>query len=453
LTEHPTDSLLSLYALDPSLVEGIVELEAHLDDCPPCRERLAGIEAADQLIADPGSWSDSETPIPLAAFQVLSAAAARKRCEDEEAETLLKGRLDRFLAGLSSAFVWADIASRPEYRTGGVVRKLADAADKASYNVPRRALILAETASTIVGMLSTTVYTSTEIAALSGLAWKQRANAHRHLGSFAAALEALDRAERAFRELPRPELDCGSITYIRAAVYSDQQRYDLAEQYAAESAAVFAQFGQTELYIRSRYLQGSIAFEQRQLGQAQLIFDSIFEYGETTGDLSWIATTSLALGHCQLERGELSSASQHFHRGMLAFRDLAILSAEIRCRWGLALLVQREGRYRAAIPRLQAVRDEFTNLGAVSDAALVTLDMMETFLLLGQAREVRRTAGNIVKLFKDGGMVTGALTAADYLKQAAAIHGVTPSLLDYIRRYLRLVDVQPDLAFVPPGTL
>jgi hypothetical protein len=138
---------------------------------------------------------------------------------------------------------------------------------------------------------------------------------------------------------------------------------------------------------------------------------------------------------------------------MVAFRQLHLVSDEIRCRWGLALLVQREGRYRTAIPRLREVRDEFANLGVVSDAALVTLDLMETFLLLGEPREVRRAAGNIVTLFKDAGMTTGALTAADYLKQAAAMRSVTPDLIEYIRRYLRRVAVQPSLAFVPPAAL
>lgn len=449
---HPTDQLLSTYALDPRIDEAAA-LEAHLTDCSPCRRRLDDLRAIEALLADESSWPQPEDTAPPPSLRLLSAAAARKRSEDAAADAMLSGVLQRFLSGASGAFVWADISSKAEYHTGGVVRKLAEAADQAQYSAPRRALILGETASAIVGMLSTQVYSETEIAALRGLAWKQRANANRHLGRFSEALEALDRAERAYRALARPELDLASLTYIRGTIHYEQQRYDLAAQHAEESAAAFAQLGQTELYVRSRYLQGSIAFEQRQLGEAQVIFDAILAHAKTTGDLSWIATTSLALGNCHLERRELSIAPQYFHRGMLAFRELGILSAEIRCRWGLALLVQREGRYRTAIPRLQEVREEFTKLGAASDAALVTLDLMETFLLLEKPREVRRAAGNIVHLLKEAGMVTGALTAADYLKTAAAMSKVTPTLIDYVRSYFRRVDAQPDLAFVPPQTL
>jgi tetratricopeptide (TPR) repeat protein len=453
LLEHPAEDLLLTYALDPSLVASAAELEGHLAGCGPCRERLAAIREDDELLGEEDSWPDSEEVVRRAAFNVLSAIATRNRREDAEADAMLSAKLGRFLAESSGALIWDDVASKPEYHTGGVVRKLADAADKAQYSVPLRALILGETASAIVGMLSTTTYTSAEIAALRGLTWKQQANANRQLGRFNAALEALDRAERAYRELARPELDLASITFIRGAISYEQQTYDIAEQHATASTSAFAQLGQTEWYFHSRHLQGCIAFEQRRFGEAQSIFESAYAYGESTSNLLWIAKESQALGNCYLERRELANAALYLHRGMLAFRELGMRLEEIRCRWGLALIVQREDRYRMAVPRLSAVRDEFIALGGVSDAALVTLDIMETFVLQGQPGEVRRTAGNIVQLFKEAGMVTGAVTAADYLKQAAATKSVTQSLIDYIRRYFRRVDFQPDLAFVPPAAL
>lgn len=453
MPEHPSEALLSTYALDPSLVEDAGGLDAHLAGCAACRERLAVIREEDQLFADVESWRDAGKAVTLSDLRALSAAAARDRREDADADAMLTPLLERFLAQSSAAFVWADIASGPAYHTGGVVRKLADAADKASYSVPLRALMVAETAGLIVGMLSQTIYTAAEIAALRGLAWKQQANANRHLGRFTAALAALDRAERAYREVPRPELDLASIAFIRGTIYCEQQVYDSAERHARESTATFAQLAQTDLYFRSRQLEGYIAFGRGHFGEAQVIFDSVFAYGESTGDPFWIAAASMALGNCYLERRELSSATLYLHRGMMTFRDLGIRSEEVRCRWGLALVVQRDGRYRLAVPRLRDVRDDFVSLGAVSDAALVTLDIMETFLLLGKPREVRRTAGNVVTLLKDAAMISGALTAADYLKQAASMRTVTPSLIDYIRRYLRRVAVQQDLLFIPPPSL
>ena len=451
MPNHPDDQLLVLYSFDRSAVDDVASLEAHLDACPDCRKALEQHQAFDTLLADAHAWPGDETDVtPPAALRELSALAARNREEDADASARLDALLDAFVSGDSDAFLWADIASNPDFHTGGVVRKLADAAYQALYKVPRRSLILAETAGTIVGMLPTGTYSSIEIAALRGLAWKECANANRFLGRFSAATEALGRAERAFRELRRPELDLASITYIRATIYCEQQDYDRAQAAAQESTAAFERLGQTGRYFASLYLQGCIAFEQRALGEAQSIFAAVLAYGETNGDIPWIARASLALGNCYLERGDLVNASRSIHEGMLAFREIKLPQGEIRCRWALALVVQREGRHRTAVERLRRVRDEFTALGGLADAALVSLDIMETCLALGQPREVRRAAGNIVKLFKENGMITGALTAADYLKQSVAMQSVSPSVIDYIRRYFRRLEVEPELAFVPP---
>jgi tetratricopeptide (TPR) repeat protein len=449
--DHPDDQLLLLYSFDPTAVDDAANLEAHLDACPDCRKALDEHQAFDALLADAHSWPDEETDaVPPAGLRELSAMAARNREEDAEASKKLDAILDAFVSGTSDAFLWADIASDHEFYTGGVVRKLADTAFRSLFSAPLRALFLAETASAIVGMLSPETYSSIEIASLRGLAWKERANANRFLGRFDAALEALDRAERAYRELPRPEMDLASIMYIRGTIYCEQQEYGRAEPAAKQSTAAFERLGQTGHYFTSLYLQGCIAFEQRQLGEAQSIFDAVFTYWEANGDLAWIARTSLALGNCYLERGDLSNASRRIHEGMLAFREINLTQGEIQCRWAQALVVQREGRHRTAVERLRSVRDEFAALGGVADAALVTLDIMETFLALGQPGEVRRAAGNIVSLFKENGMVTGALTAADYLKQSAAMQSVSPGVIDYIRRYFRRLEVEPELAFVPP---
>lgn len=133
-----------------------------------------------------------------------------------------------------------------------------------------------------------------------------------------------------------------------------------------------------------------------------------------------------------------------------AFRRSDNYLGVLRSRWGLAVAIQRQGHHRTALTRLQEVREEFATFGALGDAALVALDMMETLLALERYRQIRQTAGNIVDLFKEAGIATGALTAADYLKQAAASRRINPSLIDYVRKYLRLVQIQPEIAFVPP---
>lgn len=447
MVQHPPEEILSSYVLDPALVFDREALEMHLGSCETCRRAVAGMRAFDELLAEEESWGGTEESAAAGPGLSLRQLAAQNVAEDAEAEELLAS----LLSGPPAAFVWANLPEKRKYHTGGVVRKLAEAADVVSYSAPLHALNLAETAIAIAGMLSAGKYLETSLAAWRGTAWKQRANALRHLGRFGQALEALDRAERLYRLLPQPELDLASVTYIRATILCDREEYAAAGRLAEESTAAFGHLGQKELYFRSRHLQGAIAFGQRALETAREIYEQIYAYAEAVNDIAWVAREAQALGTCYIELGDLTSATRFLHLGMTHFHGLGITSEEIRCRWGLAIVLQRSGRHRDGVLRLRAVRDEFVSLGATTDAALVALDLMETHLALGEPREVTKMARGVVALLADAGMLTGALTAAAYLKEAAALGRVTPQLLTHVRRYLRNVELQPDLAFAPPS--
>ena len=443
--EHPSDDLLSAYALDPILVPERDTLEGHLASCGDCRQRLADIRTFEsQLADDEDVWPIESGDDRGNQLQLIADQIAR---EDAEAETLLKDLLE----GPPEAFIWANLPEKPRYYTGGVARKLSAAADKASYIVPLHALNIADAAIAITGMLSEPAYPAALLASWRGTAWKQRANALRHLGRFPAAFEALERAEREYRRVPRPDFDLAAVTYIRATLYYEQEEQERARRLAAESTRAFMHLGQSEMYFASRLLEGAIAFRLGDLDAAELIFGQVYAHGEQSGSRVWLARAAQALGNCSIERRALDDATRLLHTSMLFFRELGITVEEIRCRWKIALVVQRSGRHHLAIERFRAARDEFLQLGGTTDAALVSLDLMETFVMLRKPREVRRAAGNIVAIFTGAGMLTGALAAANFLRQAASIGAVTPALLDYLRGYLRRVELQPDFAFVPPA--
>lgn len=438
--EHPSDELLSAYALDPILAAERTVLEEHLADCGECRQRLSEIRAFEQQLANDLVWDDERA-------DELRRIADQTAREDAEAEALLADLLE----GPPEAFVWANLPEKPRYYTGGVVRKLSSAAYEAIYTAPLHALNIAEASATIAGMLREEMYPATLLASWRGTAWKQCANALVRLGKFSSAFDALDRAEREYKLLPRPEFDLAAVTFIRATILNEQEDRDRARELAAESTRTFAHLGQSEMYCRSRLLEGYIAFERRELGIADAIFRQLYAYGEQTDTTTWLAHAALALGNCCIERRELDEATQLLHTSMRLFRDLGHKIAEIRCRWGIALVVQRSGQSRRAAERFETVRNDFLQMGDVTDAALVTLDLMETYLTLRKPRDVQSAAGDVVRIFANAGMFTGAYAAANHLKQAAAMQDVTPGLLEYLRRYLRRVEAQPDFAFVPPA--
>lgn len=444
--EHPSDDVLSAYALDSALVPSRTAVDDHLLTCADCRARLEMIRSFDALLRDPASWSEEK---PSRTRDILVQQETLHRREDIEAKELLRPVLD----GTSGSFVWANLAEKSKYHTGGVVRHLIAHADSASYSHPLYALNVAETAVAIASMLSKERYSAADLTSWRGTAWKMRANALRHLGRFAKALESLDFAEREYRALPRPELDLAAVTFVRATILHEQEEHERAAQLAAECTRQFVDLGQSELYLSAYLLQGAIAYETRDLATAERVFRQIYAHGDSTDSSMWIARASQALGLCFIESGALDDAVQHLTTALRRFKDLGVLVEEIRCRWALARVAQKGPAPEAAISRLKAVREEFTNLGVTTDAALVTLDLMETYLMLRKWREVRRAAGNVVTLFREAGMLTGAITAANWLRHAARMKSITPTMLDAVRRYLRRVDLQPDFSFVPPTAL
>ena len=86
--------------------------------------------------------------------------------------------------------------------------------------------------------------------------------------------------------------------------------------------------------------------------------------------------------------------------------------------------------------------------------ALVTararLDLAEALLLLGRLEEVHSLCVDLIAFFERATMLTGALTAAAYLREAAANRTLTPTLIEHVRQYLTELERAPELRFVPP---
>ena len=85
----------------------------------------------------------------------------------------------------------------------------------------------------------------------------------------------------------------------------------------------------------------------------------------------------------------------------------------------------QDGKFPEAIRRFRDVESEFETRGLVTDAALVGLHMADAFLALGQYRQIAELASRLFRVFMDAGMLTGALTALAYIKDAAANETLT----------------------------
>jgi hypothetical protein len=202
--------------------------------------------------------------------------------------------------------------------------------------------------------------------------------------------------------------------------------------------------------MRAVFLRGAIKYKAGDVAAAVNMFIQVQEYGEAINGLRWIARAAYAIGNCEVDRRNLGEASMQFHRALVLFREIGPDHERLSAEWGLARVVLNGGDRGEAIRRLRTVASEFEKRGMLTLTALVRLDIVEALLAIGERTAIVEIAARLFRVFKDAGVLTGALTAMAYMKEAAASGKLTPVDVNAVRTYLRRSEGQPELLFEPP---
>jgi tetratricopeptide (TPR) repeat protein len=438
---HPTEDELAQYAFDPDAADAR-EIEMHVAACPRCSASLSFIRSVDAGIGDSDAWDIAEDAASPTREAILDLAA-RLAGEDDAAEHLLK----KLLVNPARAAL-ANLAVRRKFLTSGVARRLLRAATEACDREPLEALTFADAAIEVAdGLIG---YPPGVIHELRAHAWKERANALAALGRYDASLDALDHAEREFRNAPSAPLGHAIVQHARAIVHYYRGKFEAATELLAESATIYASLGDTDRYMRARHCLANAMFGQGDIRGARAIYEELLAWGEAENDLGWMARGSNTLGRCAYEMGDFSAAVQQFHRSMQLFRELDMAAEALRPEWGFALVVLASGKPDEALVRFGNLRENFRRRGMLSDEALVSLDMMDALHAVGRHREIAALASEIIESFTQAGMLTSALAAFAYLKEAAPRSTAAPRIIQYVRQFISRLQQEPALLFCPP---
>src|SRR5215210_5030476 len=192
--EHIVHAELSLFAHDKLAVERErrEEIESHVANCAECGATFDFYSVAEEDLGDLAVWQ----PIAGSTAAAMSAYAHQCAAEDREADELLK---DIFAKPRKAAVT--NVRNQRKFHTGGVVRRLNAKAHEVVASEPLDALIFADMAQVVADLLPDDIYPNNAVYELRGTAAKERANALLRLAEFDDALEALDRAERAYEHL------------------------------------------------------------------------------------------------------------------------------------------------------------------------------------------------------------------------------------------------------------
>jgi tetratricopeptide (TPR) repeat protein len=202
--------------------------------------------------------------------------------------------------------------------------------------------------------------------------------------------------------------------------------------------------------MKAVWLRGEIAYEALDYAGAGSIFREVIRFGEKHNDAGWIARGSFCRAACELEHGNLDEAVMLYHSALMIFREAGPAEYRLETEWGLARVALYSGRLTDATRGLRDVIAAFEEIGRVANVALAGIDLSEALLVLERWEEIAKVAAHAFRVLKKAGHLTGALTALAYLKEAAAKRQLTPDALKAVREYLRRVEREPDLLFVPP---
>lgn len=442
--DHIAESELAVYAFNPAAVapERGAAIAEHIAECAACRSTHDFFAVADEDLSDADVW---ERSVGSATRESLMAYAARIAEEDAEAEELLRPLFDA-----PARVAWRKLQQQKRFLTGGIVRQLNARALALRENEPLDALTFAEAAITIAEALPDDTYPAKAIWELRGKAWEHRAVAQTVLGEFNAAFDSLGRAERAHKHLASPAFGLAAVALIRASVYYCQQRFAEADEIAEKAEHAYGHLGDDERRMRALFLRGGIRFEARDLSGALTLFQSVLRHAQSTNSSRWIARASSALGWCETDRGNLGEASMHLNAALALFREIGPTNERISTEWGVARVLLKAGKHHEAIRRLRDSAAEFEVRGMITDAALVSLDIADGLLAIGRPNDIATLAARVFRIFTDAGMLTGALSALAYIKEAAASRTLTSDDLDFVRIYLQRSRRQPQMLFVPP---
>jgi tetratricopeptide (TPR) repeat protein len=443
--KHLDEDVLAEYALLPDGPREDPKAAAHLAECAECTVRLNGLRTFLDALASPASWELAGVfDTGHGSDEDLFAFAAQAQQEYDDAAEALAPLLMNAVV-----FVRERVYRKPELRTLGAVRVLAEAANAACEREPIHARNLADAAVTIADALSAGRYPLDSIRALRGLAWKERANALRYLAEYDLALEALDHAGKELAHFGSRTYESATLSYIRSVILTYTDRLSEAAQQAALSAAIFTEYGDADSAMRARSVQAGVLYYRRDYRGAVEIFEELLAYAEGKRDRVETARQAYNAGACWIELGEGARAESLLNGARETYRLLGRRTEVAAADWKLGVIPRLAGDLKESVDRLRAAKAACEQLGMADEAANVTLDLMESLLLLGRSSEISSLCSEVMRYYKRAGKVHQALTAAAFLKEAASAGTIRPETVNHVRRFVEELDRRPELVFVP----
>lgn len=283
---------------------------------------------------------------------------------------------------------------------------------------------------------------------LSGVAWREYANALRLTNNPKAAVDAAAHARMIFDAAPGFGFEAGKAQLVQAQAARMVGDFDVAYRLARCAAASFREYQEHAYYEMARITEAWILFGRGQYREALSIFSETANDAERRGDKRGLAICLHDAAECARALGDEEHGRDLSTRAVELLNKVGNATDAPRVRWAHALDIAKLGRVREGVSELFKVRAEFLALGMNTDAAVASLDVVRLKLQLND--EVTTLCAELVRTFSEAGMTAHAIEALAYLREEAKRGSITTQKIDHVRTHIRETARMPALLFAPP---
>ena len=362
-----------------------------------------------------------------------------------EAETLVPE-----LLRLPGPLLLAELRRRPELRTAGVMRRLLAAARDGLQRFPSRAHEI----TAIVARYARSMHVPPEFAfaarTMEGEAWREHASALREIGRTAKAAQAVRRARGCFEDTPASAWMQATVGLIEAPLLYDRGLHDEALRLIRQAGETFRRSRDDGRYLQARLIESWMLWAGGDRAGSVEVWNTTADAARRRGDVELMARLAAKMGVFELRYGSAEEASRLLSSAIDLFGATSASEEAVRARWNLAEAMAERGRLHEAISEYHKVRAEMLARGALADAALAAVEILDLHLLAGRESELPSLAERFVHLFREAGLALNAMEALAWLRGRANAERLTHDDLSYARAFFEEASQNPYGRFITP---
>ena len=381
------------------------------------------------------------------AAAVESTAATRRALAAERAEA---PELLREISVQPFYRQWILVTDNPRFRTWAFCELLLDACVEWGFRDPPRALQAARLVVETADRLDRERYGGQRVDDLRARAWATLGNTERILTDYRAAEKSFSKAERLIRSGTGDPLEKAHLLLLEASLRGHQQRFSEAFRLLRRVVRIARRCGDEHLCGKALITQGFFAG----MAQEPELAIRLLQEGLPLVDAAAEPRLVLAARH-NLIVGLTDSGRPREALALLAeSRPLYEQAGDgfslIRMSWLEGRIALTLGDFATAEALLSQSRQRLVEQDQGYDAALLSLDLAQVYAQQGRGPEMRRLAEEMLPIFRSREIHREAVSALLVFQRAAAIEGVSLSLLQELRDYLQESRTAPGLRFRDP---